>query len=259
MSEQNLPQEGLETTEQVTPELTPVEQEALNSGWVPKDQFNGDEHKWVDAAEYLRRGELFKKIESQSKELKDVKRALQEMKKLHSEVREVEYKRALETLKAQKKAALEEGDADAVIAADERIDLIKEQQRALQQETPEVPQSGEEHPEFVEWKSRNSWYTSSTPMKAFADALGAELASQGLTPPQVLRKVEEEVKKEFPHKFQNPRQARPSAVESTSGRGGAASGFQLTPEEKRVMHTFVRTGVMTEADYIKELRKVKGL
>ena len=86
MSEQNLPQEGLETTEQVTPELTPVEQEALNSGWVPKDQFNGDEHKWVDAAEYLRRGELFKKIESQSKELKDVKRALQEMKKLHSEV-----------------------------------------------------------------------------------------------------------------------------------------------------------------------------
>lgn len=256
MSDLNLPQEG----EQIeAPELTPVEQEALAAGWVPKDQFNGEEHKWVDAGEYLRRGELFKKIENQSKELKDVKRALQEMKKLHSEVREVEYKRALETLKAQKKAALEDGDAEAVIAADERIDLIKEQQRALQTEQAEVPQSGEEHPEFVEWKSKNSWYVSSGPMKAFADALGAELAQQGLTPSQVLRKVEEEVKKEFPHKFQNQRAARPSAVEGPSGRGGSSSGFTMTPEEKRIMHTFVRTGVMTEAEYIKELKRVKGV
>jgi hypothetical protein len=195
----------------------------------------------------------------QSKELKDVRRALQEMKKLHSEVREVEYKRALETLKAQKKAALEDGDAEAVIAADERMDLIREQQRALEKEQVDVPQSAEEHPEFVEWKSKNTWYTSSTPMKAFADALGAELASQGYTPSQVLRKVEEEVKKEFPHKFQNQRQSRPSAVEGSTGRGATSGGFTLTPEEKRVMHTFVRTGVMTEADYIKELKRVKGL
>ena len=230
MSDLNVPQEG----EQTVPELTAVEQEALASGWVPKDQFNGEEHKWVDAGEYLRRGELFKKIETQSKELKDVKRALQEMKKLHSEVREVEYKRALETLKAQKKAALEDGDAEAVIAADERIDLIREQQRALQQEQVEVPQSGEEHPEFTDWKSKNSWYTSNAPMKAFADVLGAELAQQGLTPSQVLKRVEEEVKKEFPHKFQNQRASRPSAVEGSTGRGGSQAGFTLTADEKRI-------------------------
>lgn len=256
-NENQVPVEGSEQIQ--APELTPVEQEALDNGWVPKEEFHGDEHKWVDAAEFLRRGELFKKIESQSKELKDVKRALVEMKKLHSEVREVEYKRALETLKAQKKTALEEGDAEAVIAADERIDLVKEQQRQLQQEQVEVPQAGEEHPEFVEWKSKNSWYTSSTPMKAFADAVGADLARQGFSPSEVLRKVEQEVRKEFPHKFQNPRQARPGAVEGATPRGNTGSSFQLTPEERQVMKTFVRTGVMTEADYIKELKKVKGV
>jgi hypothetical protein len=241
-------------------ELTPVEQEALQSGWVPKEEFNGDEHKWVDAAEYLRRGDLFKKIESQSRELKDVKRALLEMKKLHSEVREVEYTRALETLKAQKKTALEEGDADAVIAADERIDLVKEQQRQLQQEVNQPQQSGEEHPEFVEWKTKNTWYTSNGPMKAFADALGQELASQGVSPSAVLKKVEEEIKKEFSHKFQNPRQNRVGAVEGSTGRGGASgNSFQLSPEEKKIMHTFVRTGVMSEQEYIKELKKVKGV
>lgn len=247
--------------ESQTPELSPVEQEALHSGWVPKEEFHGEEHKWVDAAEYLRRGELFKKIDQQGREVKDLRRALVEMKKLHANVQEVEYQRALDTLKAQKKSALEEGDADAVIAADERIDMVREQQRLLASEPIDIPeQSGAQHPEFVEWTSRNSWYTSNAPMRAFADALGMELQSQGLTPPQVLKKVEEEVKKEFPNKFQNPRQSRPSAVEGATPRGNtSAATFQLTPEERRVMNTFVRQNVMTEKEYIAELKRVKGI
>lgn len=257
METENLP---TGTEQEITqPELTPVQQEALDAGWVPKEEFNGDTEKWVDAAEFLRRGELFKKIESQSRELKDVKRALTEMKKLHSEVREVEYKRALDALKAQKKAALEEGDADAVLAAEERIDLVKDQQRQLQQEQEEVPTSGEEHPEFVDWKSRNSWYSSNKAMKAFADTLGADLAAEGLTPQQVLKRVEQEVRKEFPQRFENQRQSKPSGVESPTSRGKSSSEYQLSPEEKRIMHTFVRTGVMTEAQYIAELKKVRGV
>lgn len=248
------PEDGQET------QLSPVEQEALSSGWVPKEEFHGDEHKWVDAAEYLRRGELFKKIDLQGRELKDVRRALVEMKKLHADVRAVEYQRALDTLRAQKKSALEEGDADAVIAADDRIDLVREQQRLAALEPIDIPeQSGASHPEFVEWTSRNNWYTSNGPMRAFADALGMELQGQGLTPPQVLKKVEEEVKKEFPNKFQNARQNRPNPVEGGSPRGSSSSSFQLTPEERRVMNTFVRTGVMTEKEYVTELKRVKGI
>ena len=256
--EDNLPQGEEQLQEQNT--LSPVQQEAVDAGWVPKEQFNGDIEKWVDAAEFLRRGELFKKIESQSRELKDVKRALTEMKKLHSEVREVEYKRALEALKAQKKAALEEGDADAVLNAEERIELVKEQQRVMQQEVAEAPQtSGEEHPEFVEWKNKNSWYTSNKAMKAFADTVGADFAAEGLTPQQVLKRVEQEVRKEFPQRFENPRQNRPSGVEAPTGRGKATAELQLSADEKKIMHTFVRTGVMTEQEYIAELKKVRGV
>lgn len=254
--ENNTPEEG---SENVPAELSPVEQEAVDSGWVPKEEFHGDEHKWVDAAEFLRRGELFKKIEVQNRELKDVKRALVEMKKLHSSVREVEYQRALDTLKAQKKSALEDGDADAVIAADDRIDLIKEQQRQLQAEPEPQIEAGEQHPVFVEWTSRNSWYTTQAPMKAFADALGAQLAQEGLTPPQVLKKVEEEVRKEFPNRFRNPRQDRPSGVESSTPRGKSSTKFELTPDERRIMNNLVRQEVLTEAQYIADLKKVKGL
>ena len=242
------------------PEHTGTELKAMESGWVPKDEYSGDEHKWVDAGEFLRRGELFKKIEDQSKQLKDVRLALNEMKKLQGQVREVEYKRALDTLRAQKKTALEEGDADAVIAADERIDLVKEQVKQLQAEPQgQQEQSGAEHPEFVAWTEQNSWYTNSSPMKAFADALGADLARSGNSPSEVLRKVAAEVRKEFPNKFRNPNQDKPGAVESGQGRGNSSSGkVTLSDEERRVMNTFVRTGVMTEKEYIKELQKVRG-
>jgi len=251
--------ENTEGGQEQVPEISPVEQQAIESGWVPKEEFQGEEHKWVPADEFLRRGELFRKIETQSKELKDVKKALAEMKNLHSKVREVEYQRALDSLKAQKKAALENGDADAVIAAEESIDVVKEEQRKLAQE-PQQDTTGDQHPEFVEWTEKNSWYTNNRPMRAFADALGADMARSGLSPQQVLKKVEEEVRKEFPNKFKNANQSRSSSVEgSTKGNASAGNSFQLSAEERRIMHTFVRTGVMTEDAYIKELRRVKGI
>ena len=241
-------------------EHSPTELKAIESGWVPKEEFQGDEHKWVEAGEFLRRGELFKKIEDQGKQLKDVRSALNEMKKLNSQIQEVEYKRALDTLKAQKKAALEDGDADAVIAAEDRIDMVKEQQKEMQRQSP-VAQSdeGSEHPEFVAWTEQNNWYKSSTPMKAFADALGQELARAGNSPSEVLKKVAVEVRKEFPNKFRNPNQDKAGAVEGGSGRGVSSSTrFTLSDEERTIMNKFVRQNVMTEKEYIEQLKKVRG-
>ena len=90
-------------------EVSPVQEEALAQGWVPKDEYEGDPDRWVDAGEFVRRGELFRKIESQSKELKDVRKALAELAKHNSKIREVEYARAIEGLKAQKKEAASPG------------------------------------------------------------------------------------------------------------------------------------------------------
>ena len=254
MAEENLTPTDGEVTH------TETELKALESGWVPKEEFQGEEHKWVEAGEFLRRGELFKKIEDQSKQLKDVRSALNEMKKLHGQVREVEYKRALDTLKAQKKAALLDGDADAVMAAEERIDLVKEQVKQLQAEPANVQSdSGAEHPEFVAWTEQNNWYKTSTPMKAFADALGQELSRAGNSPSEVLKKVAAEVRKEFPTKFRNPNQEKAGAVDNGSARGtGGSTKFTLSDDERRIMNTFIRQGVFkTEKEYTDELRKVR--
>jgi len=257
MNEENAsPKEGIDQSQEEAV-LTPAETEALNSGWVPKDQFHGDEHKWVEAGEYLRRGELFKKIDHTTRELKDVKRALNEMGKLHAGVREVEYQRALDTLRQQKKNALEEGDADAVIAADDRIALVRDQQKQ-QQAAPEFQDAPQEHPDFAEWKSENSWYTKDQELQGIADTLGNRLSQEGLTPNQVLKRVAAAIKRDYPNKFSNPNQNRPNSVEGVRGGGKSSSTFVLSGDERRIMTTLVKQGVMTEADYIKDLKSVRG-
>ena len=139
------------------------------------------------------------------------------------------------------------------------MDLVKEQQKQLQSQPDTSAQEGTNHPEFVQWTERNSWYKTSTPMKAFADALGADLARAGNSPSEVLKKVEAEVKKEFPHRFSNPNRDKPGAVEGSTNRGTSSSSFVLSDDERRVMNTFIRTGVFkTEKEYVDELKKVRG-
>ena len=234
-------------------QLTPVEEKAMSEGWVPLDEWDGDPDKWRPAKEYLDRGELFKKIDDQNRTIKEFKKALDDMKHHHEKVRETEYKRAIEALKEQKLEALENGDARAVLKLDDQIDLVKEEQAKLK----EAPPPAQINPEFDSWVSQNRWYETDEPMRAYADAVGRSLAVKGLTPSQVLKEVTEKIKVEFPQKFRNPNRDKPTGVEGSSNKGSkSADGYTLSDDERRVMQRFVRTGVMTEKQYIDELKRV---
>jgi hypothetical protein len=239
-------------------QLSAIEQKAAEQGWVPEEEWEGDPEQWRPAKEFLDRGELFKKIEDQNRTIKEFKRALEDLKGHHAKTRETEYKRALETLKAQKVQAIEEGDAQSVVKIDDQIDLVKEEQRKLasQAQEPAVP---EMNPEFVAWVERNNWYDRDQNMKIFADALGQRLAMAGKSPSAVLAEVERQVREEFPHKFKNPNRDKPGSVEGSTNKGGkSGSEVSLSEDERRVMQRFVRTGVMTEKEYMAELKRIKG-
>jgi hypothetical protein len=244
------------------PEPTQNEVEARQSGWVPKEEFQGDENKWVDADEFVRRGPLFKKIDIQTRELKEVKKALDQLKIHHASVKETAYKEALEALKAEKKAAYIDGDPDKIIELDDRIAEVKEEKRRFDiQRAEEVKQvaTQELNPEFVAWTSRNTWYDNSKPMRAFADALGVELHANGMSPSQVLREVERQVKEEFPNKFRNANRDKAPTVEGASKGGGKSNsgGFELSAMEKSIMERFVRQKIMTADEYIAEIKKTR--
>lgn len=247
------------------PAVNPREEEARASGWVPKDEYTGDTSKWVDADEFLRRGPLFEKINGQSRELKEVKKALEQLKAHHSQVQAAAYKQAVADLKAQKKAALIDGEVDLIVEIDDKIAEAKaKEQEFNQKHAQEVAAATQQeviHPEFQAWVDRNGWYTTSKPMKAFADTLGLELRDKGYSPSEVLRQVEIQIKEEFPNKFRNANRDKPGAVEGTGKGTGKTSStdpaVHLTEVERKIMNTFVRQGVMTKEQYIAELKKTK--
>lgn len=241
-------------------QLTDIEQRAVSQGWVPQDEWSGDPDQWRPAKEFLDRGELFKKIDEQNRTIKEFKRVLDEFGKHHSKVQKVEYERALADLKAAKKDALNEGNADAVIDIDEKMALVREAQLDIPQvKVPETPP--DLNPVFVNWVSRNGWYETNKAMRAYADRIGGEYGSQGMSPVDILSAVEKEVKREFAEKFQNPNRNKPGAVETSTNKGGKTRDtFELSDDERRVMQRFVKTiPGYTEEKYIAELKRVKGV
>lgn len=258
--------ENVDTTQQER-EFTPVELKALEQGWIPKEEFTGDESDFIDAPEFVRRGELFSKIDHQSRELKNVKKALEALQDHHSKVADASYKKALNELKAQKRAARADGDLERYDEISEQIEQVEEEARSIQEERENIQiETPQIHPELQAWINRNPWYSTQPHMKLFADRLGPELKAQGLMPAAILKRIEDEVRKEFPTKFRNPNKDKPSAVEggnATSGKGNkeGLSSFEasLSSEERAVMHrlTSGSAPAMTKEQYLKEYKLVK--
>lgn len=252
MSEETQSGEGQEIEQT---QVDPVEEQARAQGWVPEDEYTGT-GKWRSAQEFVDRGELFGKIESQNKELKAIRETLAQFKDHHSKVQEAAYKKAIADLKAKKKEALVEGDADLVIEVDEQLHEVKQQQQRAQQEpAQQVPQM--EHPEFVAFKSKNGWYESNKAMRGWADGRGIELQEQGKSPSEILGIISREVREEFKSKFENPNRQRAGAVEGITQRGRAAADhIELSADQRTAMNKFVKAGLMTEKEYMDELRLV---
>jgi len=237
-----------------------IEDRAREQGWRPKEEFDGDPSKWVSAETFVAKGELIDRIEALGKKLKDSEKTIGMLKEHHTKVKETEFKRAVEFLKSQKKAAYENGDVDKIIEIDEKIAEVRETQKA--QAAAEVePTVNEPHPDFQSWVSENRWYEKNSEMRADADAFGEAYArnNPSKTPSEVLKYVTEKIKRTYKEEFENPNRSRPSGVEGGGTRQGTSRDtFTLTEEETRVMNTFVRNGVMTKEEYLKEVKAMRG-
>lgn len=255
MSEENT--EVVEQSEE--PQQPTIEDRAKEQGWKPKEEYEGDPSKWVSAETFVAKGELIEKIEALGKELKNQKKANQMLIEHHKRVKESEFNRAVTYLKQQKKQAYESGDVDKIIEIDEQLANVKETQK--QQAQFDAQSEPEIAPEFKAWVSNNKWYDQDSDLRDEADTLGLTHAKRHpeKNPAQILEYVEKQIKKMYPEKFTNPNRTKPSAVEgAVSGGGKKSEAFELSEEEKQVMMTFVRSGIMSKEDYLAELKSMKG-
>jgi len=249
----------IDQVEGTPPKPPPYESEAREQGWRPKDEWEGDPDKWRTAKEFTERGELFGKIDHMGKELKETRKALKMLQEHHTKVKETEYNRAIEELKGLQKQHLSDGDADKYLETTELLqDLRTEQKaRAIVQETAPVVID----PRFAAWTEKNTWYSKDVKMRDYADMVGGDYAKKnpGMDPEDVLVYVTSEVKERFKDRFVNPNRSKPSSVEAGGGGTGEnREAFKMSDDERKVMNTFVRAGVMTKEDYIKELRASRG-
>lgn len=246
-------------------EYTPLEQEMMEQGWRPKAEFDGPEEEFVSAAEYKRRGELFKKIADTNRRLDKANQALVQLTEHQRKSYQAGYEHALKQLRADHLVAVEAGD---VKMADTIVDKIEET-KAAQAKAAAMPQVPPEPPAVLgEFMDRNkSWYQKDDVMTAYADRVGHQYAvstiEAGGKPDfaDILTHVEKKVREKFPSSF-GPKRTAPSVVEgsSTPNRPAPSSrGFELTDMEQKAMRTFVDAGVMTKEEYINDIKKIRGI
>lgn len=252
-----------ENTEVKAPEYTAVELKAMEMGWRPLSEFGGDEADFIDAKEFVNRKPLFDKIEHQSKQLKNVSKALEALKTHYTKVQETEFNRALQALKNERKAALNEGDGEKFERIDDEIKSVETQIEEVRQaaNTPAVDAGNPQV--FQDWLGKNSWYQSTESMRLYADKVGIDLHAKGLDPETVLVRVSEAVRKEFPHKFTNPNKELAPDVGASRGasRGSSKDNFQLSDQERQIMNTLIKSDPVrfTKEKYIADLKKIRGV
>jgi hypothetical protein len=245
---------------ETTPEINPEEQKAMQNGWVPQEQWEGDPNKWTDAKTFNEKGELLSFIKKQNKEISEMKKAITALGETNRRVAEVERSKALEELKTLRKEAIRNQDIDTADELGEKIQDLKQldkvEKEQVNEEAPEIS------PVFEMWVENNEWYLKNKVLQGAANAIAEELIA---TDPNaqdqgyLLRTVEKRIKEEFPAKFNASKNKVADAGNSTGNdnRGGASS--KLSPEERAIGNTLVQYGAFKDInEYAKSLSKIRG-
>lgn len=268
---------------QVPGEVSPAEQKARSQGWVSEDEWveaGKDADDWVDAKQFVFRGELMSRIQQQSKQLHEsngkidqLNKALKKMGEINSKIAEEQYQKAIKTLKKQKAAAMGDEDHDAVVEIEDQIEELKEAQKAMKEEAVEETgkpegNTGAVPQEFYAWVEENQWYNTDPLMRGAADALGMAYAQAHpeLPPQAVLDHVSKQIKIEMPHKFGGGRPGAPAVLEGggrqpgTKGKKSKFTAKDLDSDQLKMAKTFVDSGALPDIQtYVDQLVEIGEL
>lgn len=244
-------------------QLSPEERRAIDLGWKPKDQWQGNEDDWVPAKWWLKYGDLEQTKIALEQQDKHKERVINAMKNRYMRVKEDSVKEALDIIKRQKREAMKEENFQAVAELDAQAELLKEGlENKFKQADAEFAQQDTQvntpPPEFYRWNRENSWYKfgdTTDPMTVEADTLAFAIRSRNPNASynEILSTVTEKIKRMFPEKFK--KEPDPvNAVDEGSETGsraskGTKSSYKLDAAQKEAAMRFG----MTEAEYAKEI------
>lgn len=236
-----------------------VKEKAKTLGWKPRTEYDKDPADWVSAREFLARQSFFDKIKSQSSEIRNLREDIKAMSQHFSQMKEVEYKRALSELKSERKEAIASGDSAKAESVSDQITEI-ETARTVAKTTPQTQNYGSA--EFESFKQRNGWYNTDSDLTKKANAIGIGYANMNpnASPEQVLSYVEEAMRPSIqPKKTIAPASPDSSGVKGGfKGKAGKLTEGDLTDMQRKMMNTFVQRGVLTKEKYLEQLSVAEG-
>ncbi len=219
-----------------------VEDLAAQYGWKSEGEKSAEEY--ISLA--------LEKFPEQSKKIKQLFKAVDELKSHMSKTEQVAYERAKTELQQQRRQAISHGDVELVEKIDEQIKSTIE---------PLAAASNNVHPSITEFEERNSNWINGTSyeelkMQQWVEAHGAILGRKKLP-------VDEHIKKEFPSYFnedddkpiRSPVSASRDNVKTTSTTKKNYTFKDLNEDQKKIAKDFENLGIMSVDNYIKDLVK----
>ena len=227
----------------------PIAERAKALGWTPTEEFKGDPEKWIDAPEFVARGEEImpilrsnnrrlerelsetqKKLAEQATALEASQAAIKELKEFNTAVSKERMEQVRKELLAELRQAKVDGDVDRELeltdqlathkAATAAAPKVEEPKSKPTGPDPELVRRSKE--EFDAWKARNSWYDTDDVKTAVAVHIAQKLRASGSE--LVGTAFYDEVAKQVEAKLGGPPPA--DKVEGggrSSGGGGSAS------------------------------------
>ncbi len=214
------------------PDRAQIEADARRQGWTPREQFRGKPSAWVDAEEFMRRGETILPIvrqqltesrERQRKtdaELAEIKRKTEEQTRTIQELLEISrsaeargYERAKRELQARQREAVQSGD---VAAYDETQAALQQLEREARSDArapakpaadpPPPPAPADPNaiaPEVATFVAANPWFNTNRVLNAAMQDEHIRLLADRpeLTLAQNLALAKRNIQREYPKQF----------------------------------------------------------
>lgn len=252
------------------------EQEARSEGWKPLEKFKGDPGKWIDAEEFVKRGEnilplvnaknekLRNELDQQKQTITEMRAAMDEFKLFHEETSlklkkdaKDAYTKAETDLKAARKQARVDGDDDRV---DELNDALVDLKKEAEIEAKKLEKAPTNKPiedisktkEYQEWVADNPWFgdtddKTNARKSRYAVSVGQEIRSKN--PAISLKDFFEQVSEEIDETFGESKPARRETSRVEGSRRGSGGGNG---------HSYVDLPAEARAECDKDAKKFVG-
>jgi hypothetical protein len=204
---------------------------AMEKGWRPKEEFQGDPADWRTAKQFNEFGEMKRMIKDSQARIDGMKRShndeISNLNLLHR--RQLADKEA--DLKKQLHNAVEMGDVEQAEKIMEEQRSVSEQQASLNSKVEQNENPQEAAVMQLEWENENDWVFEDSPKARKAQAAFALARTRGMSMKETLGFVEERVSGMLNSDDRipvNKNRLRPGQTTASGQRGGAKGKHKLT-------------------------------